>query len=76
VDGTEWEQKVTEFKLKHGWKPYAADGKKKPILGPSWYKGFWKCHAHVLKKKKGQKFSKDPLEWSVYRNFLQMYDEV
>jgi hypothetical protein len=45
VDGTEWEQKVTEFKLKRGWKPYAVDGKKKPILGPSWYKGFWKCHA-------------------------------
>jgi hypothetical protein len=76
VDGTEWKPKMTEFNLKHGWKPYAANGKKKPNLGPSWYKGFWKCHKHVLEKKKGQKFSKDCSEWSVHRNFLQKYDEV
>jgi hypothetical protein len=31
VEGTEWEEKVVQFKLKRGWKPYATDGKKKPI---------------------------------------------
>ena len=31
---------------------------------------------HALERKKGQKFSKDCSEWSIYRNFLQMYDEV
>lgn len=50
--------------------------KKKPLLGPKWYKGFFKRHAHILEKKKGQKFSKDRSEWSIYRNFVQMYDEV
>jgi hypothetical protein len=40
VEGTEWEQKVIQFKLKCGWKPHAADGKKKPILGLKWYNGF------------------------------------
>jgi hypothetical protein len=38
VEGTEWEQKLIQFKLKHGWKPHAADGKKKPLwtLEASW----------------------------------------
>jgi hypothetical protein len=76
VEGTEWEEKVTEFKMKRGWKPYGHDGKNKPVLGPKWYKGFFKRHAHILEKKKGQKFSKDRSEWSIYRNFVQMYDEV
>jgi hypothetical protein len=29
-----------------------------------------------VEKKKGQKFSKDRSEWSVYENFVQMYDEI
>ena len=29
-----------------------------------------------MEKKKGQKFSKDRSEWSVYENFVQMYDEI
>jgi hypothetical protein len=36
VEGTEWEQKVIQFKLKCGWKSHAADGKKKWILEVSW----------------------------------------
>ena len=32
--------------------------------------------ATCLKKKKGHKFSKDRSEWSIHRNFVQMYEEV
>jgi hypothetical protein len=28
VEGTEWENKIVEFKSKRGWKPFAADGSK------------------------------------------------
>jgi hypothetical protein len=59
VEGTEWENKIVEFKSKRGWKPFAEDGSKNPILGAAWYNGFWKCHGHEIEKKKGQKFSKD-----------------
>jgi hypothetical protein len=41
IEGTEWEEKVVEFKSKkRGWNPYTADGKKKPVLGQKWYTGF------------------------------------
>jgi hypothetical protein len=56
VEGTEWENKIVEFKTKRGWKCYAVDGSKNPILGPKWYKGFWKRHAHVLEKKRAKVF--------------------
>jgi len=56
VEGTEWENKIVEFKTKRGWKRYAVDGSKNPILGPKWYKGFWKRHAHVLEKKRAKVF--------------------
>ncbi|MFN9982066.1 MAG: hypothetical protein ACK53Y_19225, partial [bacterium] len=36
VEGTEWENKIVEFKTKSGWKRYAVDGSKNPILGPKW----------------------------------------
>ncbi len=51
VEGTEWEEKIVEFKTKRGWKPYATDGSKNPILGPKWYRGFWKRHGHEVEKK-------------------------
>jgi hypothetical protein len=59
VEGTEWEEAVVEFKKKRGWKPFIDNGEKKPILGPRWYKNFWKHHGHILERKKGHKFSKD-----------------
>ncbi len=76
VEGTEWEEVVVEFKKKRGWNPVDENSQKKPILGPKWYKNFWKRHSHLLEKKKGHKFSKDRAEWSIHRNFVQMYDEV
>ncbi len=30
----------------------------------------------ICSKKRGHKFSKDRSEWSVHRNFVQIYDEV
>ncbi len=68
IEGTEWEEKIVAFKLNRGWKPHAADGTKNPILGQKWYRGFWKRHGHLIERKKGQKFSKDWSEWSIYRN--------
>jgi hypothetical protein len=76
VEGTEWEEAVVEFKKKRGWNPLDENGEKKPILGPKWYKNFWKRNSHLLERKKGHKFSKDRSEWSIHRNFVQMYDEV
>jgi hypothetical protein len=76
VEGTEWEEVIAEFKKKRGWNPLDENGQKKPILGPKWYKNFWRHRSHVLEKKKGHKFSKDRSEWSIYHNFVQMYDEV
>ena len=55
VEGTEWENKIVEFKSKRGWKPFAADGSKNPILGAAWYNGFWKHHGHEIEKKKRTK---------------------
>jgi hypothetical protein len=76
VEGTEWEKAIVDFKTKRGWKPFDEKGEKKAVLGQKWYKNFWKRHSHLLERKKGHKFSKDRAEWSIYRNFVQMYDEV
>jgi hypothetical protein len=76
VEVTEWEEVVVEFKKKRGWNPVDENGQKKPILGPKWYKNFWKHNSHLLKKKKGHKFSKDRAEWLIHCNFVQMYNEV
>jgi hypothetical protein len=59
VEGTEWEEAVVEFKKKRGWNPIDENGEKKPILGPKWYKNFWKHNSHLLERKKAHKFSKD-----------------
>ncbi len=45
------------------------------MLGKGWYRGFWKRNKHLLEKKKGQKFAKEHSKWSIYQNFVQMYDE-
>jgi hypothetical protein len=76
VEGTEWENRIVEFKSRRGWKPFAADGFKNPTLGARWNNGFWKHHGHEIEKKKRQKFSKDWSEWFIHQNFVQMYDEV
>lgn len=76
VQGTEWEQIILDFKKKRGWKETASDGEKNQVLGQAWYRGFWKRNKHLLERKKGQKFARERSEWSVYRNFVQMYDEV
>jgi hypothetical protein len=75
IKGTEWENVVVEFKKKRGWNPVNKNGSKKPILGQKWYNNFWKCNGHLLEKKKGHKFLKDRSDWSIYRNFIQMYDK-
>jgi hypothetical protein len=67
VEGTKWEDTVVNFKVNRGWNPIDEQGNKKPILGKKWYNNFWK---------KGHKFSKDRSEWSIHRNFVQMYDKV
>jgi len=36
VVGTEWENKIVEFKSKRGWKPFTADVSKNPFLGAAW----------------------------------------
>jgi hypothetical protein len=69
-------KKVIEFKKKRGWKELDEQGNKKQPLGKKWYKGFFKRNSHLLERKVGQKFAKDRSEWSIYRNFEQMYDEV
>jgi len=76
IEGTEWEQRLLEFKTIRGWKQEKENGEKKPLLGKKWYRGFFKRNTHLLEKKAAQKFAKDRSEWSVYRNFEQMYDEV
>ncbi len=76
IEGTNWEEDLISFKKKRGWKQFTTDGQRKPLLGKKWYKGFWKRYGHLLEKKRGQKFSKDCAEWSIHRNFVQMYEEV
>jgi hypothetical protein len=76
IEATTWEKDLISFKEKRGWKALTSDGQKKSLLGKKWYRGFWKRYSHLLEKKKGQTFSKDCAEWSIYRNFAQMYDEV
>jgi hypothetical protein len=76
VEGMKWEDAVVNFKVNRGWIPVDEQGNKKPILGKKWYNNFWKRHSHLLERKKGHKFSKDCSEWSIHRNFIQMYDEV
>ena len=76
IEGTEWEQRLLDFKTKRGWKQENENGEKKPVLGKKWYRGFFNRNTHLLEKKATQKFAKDRSEWSVYRNFEQMYDEV
>jgi hypothetical protein len=76
IKGTKWEEELISFKERRGWKHLTSDSQKKPLLGRKWYQGFWKRHGHLLERKKGQKFSKDRTEWSIYHNFAQMYDDV
>jgi hypothetical protein len=76
IEGTQWEDIAIEFKKKRGWNPFTSDGEKKQVLGRAWYRGFWKRNKHLLERKKGQKFAREQAEWSIYRNFVQMYDKV
>jgi hypothetical protein len=76
IEGTHWEDAVIEFKGKWKRNQHGTNGEKKPVLGKGWYRGFWKRNKHLLEKKKGQKFAKEHSEWSIHRNFVQMYDEV
>lgn len=76
VVGTKWEKEIIEFKTKRGWSQFDDEGNKKELLGKKWYQGFWKRNSHIIERKATQKFAKDRSEWSVYRNFEQMYDEV
>jgi hypothetical protein len=76
IEGTEWEQRLLDFKTKRGWKQFDENNEEKKLLGRKWYKGFFKRNAHLLERKTTQRFAKDRSEWSVYRNFEQMYDEV
>jgi hypothetical protein len=66
-----WEDAVVNFKVNRGWNPIDEQGNKRPILGKKWYN-----NSHLRERKKGHKFSKDRSEWSIHRNFAQMYDEV
>jgi len=52
------------------------DGSKKPNLGQKWYTNFWRRNGHLLEKKKGHKFLKDQADWSIYHNFVPMYNKV
>ena len=76
VAGTKWEKEIFHFKTKRGWNQFDKEGNKKELLGNKWYKGFWKRNGHIIERKATQKFAKDRSEWSVYRNFVQMYEEV
>ena len=76
VVGTKWEKEIIEFKTKRGWSQFDDEGNKKELLGKKWYQRFWKRNSHIIERKATQKFAKDRSEWSVYRNFAQMYDEV
>ena len=62
IEGTEWEQRLLDFKTKQGWKQVNQDGEKKHLLGKKWYRGFWKRNSRQLEKKYEQKFVKDRSE--------------
>ena len=42
IEGTEWEQRLRDFKTKRGWQQLDEEGKMKPLLGKKWYRGFFK----------------------------------
>jgi hypothetical protein len=56
IEGTKWEDAVVNFKVNRGWNPIDEHGNNKPVLGKKWYKNFWKCHSHLLERKKGTSF--------------------
>ena len=76
VVGTKWENETIEFKTKRGWSRFDEEGNKKELRGKKWYQGFWRRNSHIIEWKATQKVAKDRSEWSVYRNFSQIYDEV
>jgi len=42
IEGTEWEQRLRDFKTKRGWQQLDEEGKMKPLLGKKWCRGFFK----------------------------------
>ena len=42
IEGTEWEQRLLDFKTKRGWKQFDEKGEKKKLLGKKWFNVFLK----------------------------------
>ena len=39
IEGTEWEQRLLDFKMKQGWRQFDEKGEKKKLLGKKGYTG-------------------------------------
>ena len=74
IKGTEIENKVKEWKIKHACVSDTsnADGK----LGATYWKNFTKRHGHRIVSKKGEKFELDRQNWCTCANFHLMHNNT
>jgi hypothetical protein len=70
IKGSEFEEKINEFKLRC---QIPLDSNP---LGIGWWRGFSKRFKEIIVTKKGEKFAKNRSDWSTESNIRQMYDEI
>ena len=72
-DSCEIKNKIVKWKETHS--HVKGDGTD-AILGVGYWAGFKKCWGHKLVNKKGQKYDLQRSQWTTYRNFSTMFDNI
>jgi hypothetical protein len=73
IEGTEYQAKLVEWKTTHGIKQSPEDMKR---IGKSYWYSFLHRNEKKIRSKKGRKYKLDRSNWTKYRNFKNMYDDV
>ena len=71
IDGTEYQTRLIEFKVKHSGQ---IDGEKLGTVGYKYWANFKARNADKIVTRKGQKFELDRSQWTTYMNFFAMYN--
>jgi hypothetical protein len=73
IDGTHYQDKLVEWKKSQGIKQAPEEMKR---IGKNYWYSFLSRNEKTIQSKKGRKFELDRSNWTKYRNFKNMYDDV
>jgi hypothetical protein len=73
IDGTVHQERLIQWKVRQNIKQ-SQDNMKR--VGVSYWYAFLRRHSHRIRTKKGRKFELDRSNWTKYRNFFRMYEDI